>query len=235
MRRFRAIATILLLALEAIYGLDCRAQDFKRRFMIGPTAGVNLSNMIFTPKVQQDIKMGFDAGVVMRYDIGYVYDLTNVVGGIWIEVDYSQRGWLERPKDLDEKYNQLGLFYDRTLTFVNVPIMTHLTFGRNNLKFTVDVGTHLGYLISESAKSNFGDQKVPGVVTRQHDMPVENKLAWGLGGGIGTEYHFSKFVAGIRASYVYGLGEIYGNSRKDYFGKSSEQIASVKAYFLIAF
>lgn len=116
----------------------------------------------------------------MCHDIGYVYDLTNVVG---VHMDRSgllaEDGW-KALKGTWTKSNQLGLFYDRTLTFVNVPTMTHLTFGRNNLKFTVDVGTHLGYLISESAKSNFGDWgKYQGVVTRQHDMPVENKLAWG--------------------------------------------------------
>lgn len=232
----RLLLTIFALLFVA---LNSSAQDetetFKRRFMIGPTAGVNLSNLIFTPKVQQDPKIGFDAGVVLRYDIGYVYNLSNVVGGIWIEFDYSQRGWLEKPKDLDEPYNKLGLFYDRTLTFVNMPIMTQLTFGKKALKLTVDMGAHFGYLISESSKSNFGDQKIPGVVTRQHSMPVENKFAWGIGGGVGTEYHFSHFVAGIRASYVYGLGEIYGNSRSDYFGKSSEQIAAAKAYFLYVF
>lgn len=232
----RLLLTIFALLFVA---LNSSAQDetetFKRRFMIGPTAGVNLSNLIFTPKVQQDPKIGFDAGVVLRYDIGYVYNLSNVVGGIWIEFDYSQRGWLEKPKDLDEPYNKLGLFYDRTLTFVNMPIMTQLTFGKKALKLTVDMGAHFGYLISESSKSNFGDQKIPGVVTRQHSMPVENKFAWGIGGGVGTEYHFSHFVAGIRASYVYGLGEIYGNSRSDYFGKSSEQIVAAKAYFLYVF
>lgn len=232
----KLLLTILALLFAA---LNSSAQDetetFKRRFMIGPTAGVNLSNLIFTPKVQQDPKIGFDAGVVLRYDIGYVYNLSNVVGGIWIEFDYSQRGWLEKPKDLDEPYNKLGLFYDRTLTFVNMPIMTQLTFGKKALKLTVDMGAHFGYLISENSKSNFGDQKIPGVVTRQHSMPVENKFAWGIGGGVGTEYHFSHFVAGLRASYVYGLGEIYGNSRSDYFGKSSEQIAAAKAYFLYVF
>lgn len=230
---FTTLTALLLVA------IDCVAQGepepFQRKFMIGPTAGVNLSNLIFTPRVQQDPKIGFDAGLVMRYDIGYVYNLSNVVGGIWIEFDYSQRGWMEKPKDLEEPYNQLGLFYDRTLTFVNMPIMTQLTFGKKALKLTIDMGAHFGYLISESSKSNFGDQKIPGVVTRQHEMPVENKFAWGIGGGVGTEYHFSHFVAGIRGSYVYGLGEIYGNSRSDYFGKSSEQIIAIKTYLLYSF
>lgn len=231
MKGFRTITILALLQLAA---LKISAQEFTPRFLIGPTGGINISNVIFTPKVQQDPKIGFDAGVVLRYDIGYVYDLTNVMGGIWLEVDYSQRGWLEKPKDLDEEYSQLGLFYDRTLTYANIPVMTQLTFGKKALKFTVDMGAHFGYLVSESSKSNFNGIKVPGVVTRQHDMPVEHKFAWGLGGGVGTEYHFPKFIVGLRGSYVYGLGEIYGNLRSDYFGKSSEQIFAVKAYLLFA-
>lgn len=232
----RIFITILALFFIALKGsAQEETEPFKRRFMIGPTGGINISNLIFTPRVEQDPKIGFDGGIILRYDIGYVYNLSNVIGSIWIEFDYSQRGWLEKPKDLDESYNKLGLFYDRTLTFINMPIMTHLSFGKKALKLTVDMGAHFGYLIAENTKSNFPDQKIKGVVTRQHSMPVENKFAWGIGGGVGVEYHFKHLVAGIRGSYVYGLGEIYGNSRSDYFGKSSEQVIAVKAYLLYAF
>lgn len=95
---FTTLAALLLVAIDGT--AQGEPVPFQRKFMIGPTVGVNLSNLIFTPKVQQDPKIGFDAGLVMRYDIGYVYNLSNVIGGIWIELDYSQRGWMEKPKDL---------------------------------------------------------------------------------------------------------------------------------------
>ncbi|MDD7438501.1 MAG: porin family protein [Bacteroidales bacterium] len=224
-------ALLLFVALES----SGQAPKYKPRFMIGSTAGVNVSNMIFTPKVYQGLKLGYDAGVVLRYDVGHVYDMQNVVGGIWVEIDYSTRGWKEKPRDLPQEYAQSNLTYQRTLSYISMPILTHLSFGQNSLKFTVDLGAQFGYLISESSSGNFPEGGIPGVVTRQQSMPVENKFAWGIGGGVGSEYHFDKMIAGIRASYVYGLGEIYGNSRSDYFGKSSEQIIAVKAYVLFSF
>lgn len=213
------------------------AQEREPRFMIGPTGGINLSAMIFSPKVYQGLKLGYDAGIIIRYDSGVLFpELEHITGGLFLEVDYSSRGWKEVPsknRDLPAEYDQYS--YDRTLNFINVPIMTHLMFGKGALKFTVSLGSHFGYLLSESSQSNFPEEKLPGVVVAQHNMPVENKFAWGIGGGVGLEYHKGRTVAGIRGSYVYGLGEIYGNMRSDYFGKSSEQIIATKLYFLFAF
>ncbi len=233
-KRFITIAIVLFLLL--IPGKsNAQTLKYKPHFMFGATGGVNLSNMIFTPNVQQGLKVGYDAGIILRYDVGHVYDLPNVTAGVWVEVDYSERGWNEKPKDLAEKYQKMDLSYTRTLRFVNLPILTHLMFGADAFKITVDLGPHFGYLIGESSKSTFPEGNIPGVVIKQHEMPVENKFAWGVGGGIGVEYHFDRWLIGGRASYVYGLGEIYGNSRSDYFGKSSEQIVATKLYALFKF
>ncbi|MBR8703538.1 porin family protein [Porphyromonas levii] len=234
MRKFIYTTALLLLSLVAVEASG-QALKYQPRFMVGPTVGINISNMIFAPKVYQGLKIGYDAGVVLRYDVGHVYDMPNVAGGIWLEVDYSVRGWKEKPRDLPEQYAKSNLTYQRTLSYVSVPVLTHLTFGQKALKFTVDLGAHFGYLLAESSSGNFPKEGIQGVVTRQHTMPVEHKFAWGIGGGVGSEYHFDKIVAGIRASYVYGLGEIYGNSRSDYFGKSSEQVIAAKAYVLFSF
>lgn len=197
-------------------------ETFTPRFMVGVTGGVNLSNMIFQPKVEQGLKVGYDAGVILRYDI-------EEYAGIWVELDYSERGWKEKPIDHPD------LSYTRTLNYINMPVMTHFMIGKGAFKITIDAGVHFGYLLGESSEGNFPEKDLSGVVVKQHEMPVVNKFAWGLGGGLGTEYHFNKYVAGIRGSYVYGLGEIYNNTRKDYFGKSSEQVIAVKLYFLYKF
>lgn len=220
MLRKRIISTLLVLifSLSTLSAQD----DFTPRFMTGVTSGVNLSNMIFSPKVEQGLKVGYDAGVIFRYDVV-------PYAGIWLELDYSVRGWKEKPFEYPD------LSYERTLSFINMPVMTHFMIGKGPLKVTIDAGAHFGYFLSEHSKSNFPTENVSGVVVAQHNMPVENKFAWGIGGGIGGEYHFKNYVAGIRASYVYGLGEIYGNTRKDYFGKSSEQIIALKFYFLYKF
>lgn len=211
-----------ILALLPSLTLLAQQEVFSPRFMAGFTGGVNLSNMIFQPKVDQGLKIGYDGGIILRYDVV-------PYAGIWLEVDYSSRGWREKPMDLPE------LKYTRTLNFINIPVMTHFMIGNGPLKVTIDAGTHFGYLLSEQSEGNFPENRPNGVVVAQHNMPVENKFAWGIGGGLGGEYHLKNYVAGVRISYVYGLGEIYGNTRKDYFGKSSEQVAAAKVYFLFKF
>ena len=198
-------------------------KPFKPRFMIGATGGANLSSMTFQPKVQQGKKLGYDAGVILRYDV-------TSYAGIWLEVDYSERGWKELPEDYPE-YE-----YERTLKYLHLPVLTHFMVGSGPLKITVDAGAHFGYLLGESSRSTFPAERPGRVVVRQHTMPVEHKVAWGLGGGVGLEYHVGRhIVAGLRGSYVYGLGDIYGNSRKDYFGMSNEQIYSAKAFVFFGF
>ncbi|MDO5035360.1 MAG: porin family protein [Porphyromonas sp.] len=221
---------IAALALLFVATTTAVAQESKfPRLLIGPTGGINLTSLIFQPNVEQTLKMGYDGGIVIRYDVDKdAMGLKGVDAGIWLEIDYSSRGWHEKPEEHPDYY------YERTLNFINVPFMTQFLVGQGPFKFTVNMGAQFGYLLSEQSSTNFPEEGVP-VVTEQHNMPVENKFAWGLGGGIGGEYHFGKVVAGLRGSYVYGLGEIYGNSRKDYFGKSSEQIISAKLYLLYAF
>lgn len=230
----RILQFTLLLALASV---SVSAQKAEPRFLIGPTGGVNLGSMIFSPKVYQGLKLGYDAGVIARYDTGPIFpELEAISAGFWLEVDYSSRGWKENPRknlDLPAEYDKYS--YERTLNFINVPIMTHLMIGKGPMKLTASLGSHFGYLISESSKSTFPAEPPAGVVVAQHNMKVENKFAWGVGGGVGVEYHKDRIVGGLRASYVYGLGEIYGNMRSDYFGKSSEQIISAKFYVLFAF
>ena len=53
-------------------------------------------------------------------------------------------------------------------------------------------------------------------------MAVENKFDYGIALGIGAEYSIPKvghFLA--EARYYYGLGNIYGSSKRDFFAKSN--------------
>lgn len=224
------LRTLLIALFAALVGGSVAAAqstktDFRPRFMIGPTMGVNLSSVIFQPKVEQKFKIGYDGGVVLRYD-------ATTYAGIWLEVDYSVRGWKEVPELYPQRY------YEQTLRFINIPFMTHFMIGSGPLKLTIDGGTHFGIYLSESNRNNYpgeGEEKLERVYTAHHGLQVQKKFAWGLGGGVGAEYHLSSMVIGARLSYVYGLGELFNNSVSDVFVKSSEQIFAGKAYILFPF
>lgn len=229
MKRFYSSILLALLLAVLLCPTIAQAQqsksEFRPRLMVGPTAGINLSSVIFQPKIDQTLKMGFDAGVVLRYDVV-------PYAGIWLEVDYSMRGWKEVPDMYPDRY------YEQTLSFVNIPFMTHFMIGSGPLKITIDGGTHFGVLLGESNRNNFptaDETPLEKVFTRHHGIAVQKKFAWGIGGGVGAEYHLPKMIIGARLSYVYGLGELFNHSAGDVLAKSSENIFAGKAYVLFPF
>lgn len=220
------LAALLLvggtLTLSAQTGIGNKGK-FKPRFMIGVTGGGTMSEVRFNPKIQQQYKYGTDMGLILRADV-------ESYAGVWLEVDYTQRGWS------DYYENNKELYYHRNLTFINVPFMTHFMIGTGPLKVTIDAGPHFGYLLSESSDTNVTSENAVGIVTAHHDLPVKNRFSWGLGGGAGVEYHLKRhLVIGARGSFQYALGDLFGNTRSDTFGNSNEQVISAKAYLLFAF
>lgn len=219
------IALIVSFLLPFCLSWQCEVQaqqSFPMRFLAGGSAGASLSNVIFIPSVQQEYKWGVETGGILRVDV-------ESYAGISMELNYAMRGWRERPTE------EGGYTYERTLRMLSVPIFTHFMIGGGPLKLTIDAGPQFGLFLGESSHGTYPPEGIKGVETHQHEMGVEHKFLWGLSGGPGVEYHFTRAVAGLRAGYYYGLGDLYRNSRKDYFGKSSEQVFSLKAYLLFRF
>ena len=68
---------------------------------------------------------------------------------------------------------------------------------------------------------------------RQYTMDVERKFDYGIAGGLGMEYsvpHLGHFL--LEGRYYYGLGNIYNDSKRDYFGKSNNSTIMVKLTYL---
>ena len=87
---------------------------------------------------------------------------------------------------------------------------------------------HRGGLFDESTLS-----LRPGQVIQQYDMPVKNKFEYGITAGLGIEVNTRK--AGhflLEGRYYYGLGDIFGNSKRDYFGRSNNGSIIVKLTYL---
>ena len=64
-------------------------------------------------------------------------------------------------------------------------------------------------------------------------MPVEKKFDYGIAAGLGAEWSIRRIGHIIlEARYYYGLGNIYGNSKKDFFGKSNNSNIIIKITYL---
>lgn len=213
----------LLLAGLLIIAAGYAQTPFKQELYIGASFGTNFSSVSFAPKVQTKLLMGYMGGFIARWN-------TENHIGLQAELNYSQNGWDEDFEDFPDKNYK----YTRTINYVELPFLTHIYFGGKNTRFFFNVGPKIGYLLSESTSHNLDGVELEGIETRQHDMPIRHKFAWGLCGGPGFELRTGIGTFSLEGRYYYALGDIFSNSKTDteYFPKSSGQVLSVKLAYL---
>lgn len=236
----RHIITLLLLLLPL--GVVAQIGEHRNTLSVGVSGGYNLTTVRFTPKVVQSMKGGLTGGLAMRYTVEKYF---STIASIAAEVNYGQMGWKEDIRDLNDQpvinaATGVAEQYERTINYIQVPIMAHLAWGRENrgVNFFVNAGPQFGVYLSESAKSNFDWDKRnmadrANSICAQDTMAVENKFDYGIAAGAGIEVAHPKvgrFL--LEGRYYYGLGNIYGDSKRDYFGSSNFGTITIKLTYL---
>lgn len=226
----RLIKNILTLGL-LMAGMAVHAQvgEHRNDLAIGVNGGYVLSKVGFQPEVQQKQHGGITGGFSIRYVCEKYF---KSICSVYAEVNYAKVGWKENILDMDNNAVLLTgtdqpMAYQRDITYVQVPIFAHLAWGREvrGVNFFVNAGPQFGFYLSESTTTNFTDPQLDdrsSQTVAQYDMPVKNKFDYGIAAGVGMEYsmpHIGHLLA--EARYYYGLGNIYGSSKRDYFGKSN--------------
>ena len=238
MRNFiiSAILSIVPVAMTAQIG------EHRNDLAIGFNGGLNMSSVSFTPKVSQAKLNGITGGLSVRYVCEKYF---STVCSLYGEINYSQMGWKEDIVDVNDMpviNTTTGLpeEYSWTVNYIQVPLMAHLAWGREQkgFAFFVNLGPQFGIYMSESTKTNFdfsdrnaADRVNP--VCAQDTMAVENKFDYGIAAGAGIEFSHPKvghFL--LEGRYYYGLGNIYGDSKRDYFGSSNFGTITLKLAYL---
>ena len=69
--------------------------------------------------------------------------------------------------------------------------------------------------------------------TTQYKMPVEHRFDYGIVAGIGVEYSLPKVGhLLLDARYYYGLGNLYGDTKRDYFARSNLSNIQLRVSYL---
>ncbi len=236
----RSIIIALLIAVT----LPAAAQigEYRNDLSIGVNGGYVLSNVGFTPKVNQSFHGGMTGGLSFRYVCEKYF---STICAVQAEVNYAQIGWKENILDINDKpvINQVSgqpERYSRTMNYIQIPVFAQLGWGREQkgLKFFFQAGPQIGFCIGETTDTNFKveDANLTDRVNHtlaQDTMAVENRFDYGIAAGLGLEYSNPKIGhLQFEARYYYGLGNIYGDSKKDYFGKSNFGNIVVKLTYL---
>ena len=228
--------------------------EYRTDFAVGFNGGYSLSNIAFVHEVPQSKLGGKTFGLTARYTCEKYF---NSICAVVAEVNYAQIGWKEdiltnndEPVPLHTDPSQ-SLQYSRKMNYVQVPVFARLGWGRerNGFQGFFQVGPQLGFFLDEKTESNF-DVRQPafnpsdrenyeynGVrsshIVAQDTMAVENKFDYGIAVGAGVEFsnrHLGHFM--IEGRYYYGLGNIYGATKRDYFARSNFNNIVIKFTYL---
>ena len=245
----RCMVKVLPLYLFTLLPLNASAQvgEYRTDFAVGFNGGYSLSSISFVPKVPQGQLGGITAGLSARYTCEkYFNSICAVVG----EVNLSQIGWKENILDFNDQPVVLHtdetqtLQYSRKMSYVQIPILARLGWGRERkgLQAFFQIGPQIGFFLSEKTETNFDVRQSdfnPGTrdkpnssykyqssrvsdVVAQDTMAVENTFDYGIAAGAGLEFSHCKlghFL--VEGRYYFGLGNIYGSSKRDYFARSN--------------
>lgn len=242
--KMRNRSILCIISLLMLFPLSSLAQvgEHRNDLAIGVNGGYMLSNVGFVPKVNQAFHGGYTGGLSLRYVCEKYF---NSICSIYAELNYAQMGWKEDILDREDQpvineETQQAESFSRTLNYVQLPIFARLGWGREQkgVQFFFQAGPQLGYYLSDKVTKNFeldkrNSWKRANDEVHQDTMAVENKLDYGIAAGIGMEYSFPKlghFM--LEARYYYGLGNIYKDTKRDYFGKSNNSSIIVKLTYL---
>ena len=232
------VGTMLLLP----YVIKAQVGEHRNTLSIGVNGGYDLTTIRFSPKVVQSMKGGFTSGLTARYTVEKYF---STIASVQAEVNFAQLGWKEDIQTINNtpvinSVTGVAEKYERTINYVQIPFMTHLAWGKEDkgLNFFVNAGPQFGFYLGESTSTNFdfatrNTADRANNVAEQETMSVQKKFDYGITAGLGMEYampRVGRFL--MEARYYYGLGNIYRDSKKDYFGSSNFSTITVKMAYL---
>jgi opacity protein-like surface antigen len=194
---------------------------------VGAKGGMTLSKVNFQSSVPQKMIGGMMLGASVRY-------INEKHFGLIAELNFEQRGWNEDFEPLD--------FYSfkRQLSYLQLPLLTHIYFGSDKVRFFFNAGPEIGVMIGEKTSANFDYENAlenedfashfhP---TDQFSLPVHSKFDYGISASLGLEVNVApKHAINLEGRFYYGLNDIFRNHKSDPFqGSSSMSIMVTLGY-----
>ena len=171
--------------------------------IVGAKGGVTLSTGSFQNSAGSSEKQngyyhlwGLTGGAVFRYS-GEKY------AGLQIETNFCQRGWAKHGE------------FSRTLNYVQIPLLTHVFFGKKWFRFFVNAGPEIAFLINEKNDSGSNEK----FVTEK----IKNRFDYGIAVGGGLEFHTKAGIYQVEGRYEFGLGDVFASNPTDTFRSSKNR------------
>lgn len=234
--RSRVLLLCLAFGVFGFGGVKAQVGEYRSDLVIGFNAGVALNTISFDPSIKQKMHVGPNAGLTVRYTCEKYF---KTYCALQVELNYAQLGWKE--EIFNSKNEPLPDTYVRHQHYVQLPLLARLAWGREEQGFMgyLVAGPQVGFCVGEASERSDtwtvgadGLPDRPNNMSAQYDMPIENKFDYGITAGIGVELSTSAGHILLEGRYYYALSDIYGNSKKDVFGRSAHGTLMAKVSYL---
>lgn len=218
---------VILLIFGCFLSLEAQVGEHRNDFSVGISAGCSMNRVSFSPRIKQQFKISPQFGFATRYVCEKYF---NSICAVQVELNYQNLGWKELIEDGS------GNQYTRNLSFLQLPLLMQMGWGRERrgLKFLFEAGPVLHYYVgqSESRVGEWDTSHRPNGVVYQYDHEIDNKVSYGIEAGLGVEFSSAIGHFLLEGRYDYGLGDLYDNSKKGFFGRSANSTIEVKLTYL---
>ncbi|MEF9924009.1 MAG: porin family protein [Muribaculaceae bacterium] len=206
---------IAIIASLICYSTALSQRHFDPNIAFGAKGGMTISRSSFSPSVTQSMTKGALMGVTFRY-------MEEKNFGVIIELNMEQRGW-------KENFEGAPFNYERTFTYMQIPMLTHIYFGNTKFRGFFNLGPEIGLMIGDKSKSNFDVNNIKAIPnfpakrqTAQFTLPVNSIFDYGISAGLGCEYIIKgKNSIMLEGRFYYGLGNVFSSHKADIFSASS--------------
>lgn len=177
----------LLLFISSITSTAFAKTDSIPMTYVGIRGGANFTQMLSTPGIPQTFLMGTSAGFGLK-------QVSPKGLGIQVELNYSEVGWEELLSGTQQ--------YRRKLTYVEIPLLTHIAIGKKAFKPFIQLGSYLAFRLDEKESIQNIDLEAERSFYYQENIPV---FTYGVGGGLGFSLKTKIGTFQIEGRYLNGL------------------------------
>ena len=237
MKKAILLLIILNFQFSIINSVHGQIGEPRRGLSIGVNGGVALNTVDFDPTIKQKMHVGPTFGASLKYVSEKYF---NTYCALYAELNYTQLGWKEDIYALEGA--KLPDTYRRNTNYLQLPIFARLAWGKEDrgVQFFFQAGPQIAFCIGESTDRSAawttdsqGIPSRPNNVVAQYDLDIERRFDYGIAGGLGLEYNSPVGHFILEGRYRYGLGDMFGNSKKDPFARSANSTIFIKLAYLM--
>ncbi len=174
-------------------------ENFSPQLAIGFHYGLNRASIDFIPSIGEQPISLYSTGFIINY-------IREPHLGLQIELNMSQRGWQEE--------NDTAGSYSRTMNYLEVPVLTHITANIKNIRLNFDLGPYVAFFQDYSEKYDPGLRIISPGDTLLGDInyygkDIDSKFDYGFMGGVGLGYNTLIGEFQLRFRYTQGMISVF--------------------------